>query len=109
MEIDEQMVTEPEQAGHSLDETDALKTVPPVNVISPLNPCLKLFRTKLLHQMIGGKKTLLLNIRRGLLCRYKTMVSESNEVPMRMDILMYIFMPRKRYSTPEIPQSTVGN
>lgn len=42
IEIDEQMVTEPEQAGHSLDESDAFITVPPVNVILPTQPTFKI-------------------------------------------------------------------
>lgn len=99
MKIDEQMATEPEQAGHSLDESVWwFKTGPPVNVI------LKLLRTKLFHLLMFN---LLLNISRGLLCRYKTRVSESSEVPMRMNTLVYILMPIKWYGTPEIHQSAV--
>lgn len=42
MEIDEKTVTEPEQAGHSLDESDAFRTGPPVNVILPTQPKFKI-------------------------------------------------------------------
>lgn len=71
---------------HLMRVSDAFKTGPPVNVI------LKLLRTKLFHLLMFN---LLLNISRGLLCRYMTRVSESSEVPMRMNTLVYILMPIK--------------